>query len=203
MNRALFTLLLMIFGSFAIAEDRPKMSDNSASVSRPKMSDNSGELDLKGCIRSAESAANSENLEGFLDCFVPEVRDKIRRPIAFRFVQHAVSMEIIDCHVLANEEESGELVVKYKLKLDTQAVEIVSCIRLTKYEGSWKMQSEKMMSRKDVTQNTFVSSSAREQQFVDFGNGAQVMFDPKEEDYPADIGRHEMGGCVGGRCNLR
>ena len=51
------------------------------------------ETDIRDCLSNAVEAANSENLDGFVNCFTGSTKSKIRKQAAIHFVQHDVAME--------------------------------------------------------------------------------------------------------------
>ena len=114
---------------------------------RPRMAPESGaQADLKACLNSAAEAACAEDLEGFLDCFAGSTKTKLRKQAALRFVQHAVTMELLDTHVVKLAGNSGQAAVHYRLALSDNQYDVVSLVALKREDGYWRIQSERVQS---------------------------------------------------------
>jgi hypothetical protein len=114
---------------------------------RLRMSPESGEqADLKACLNSAAEAAAAEDLDGFADCFTRASKTKIRKQAALRFVQHAVTMELLDTHVIKLTGDSGQAAVHYRLALSDNQYDVVSLVAMKRENGYWRIQSEKVQS---------------------------------------------------------
>ena len=114
---------------------------------RLRMSPESGEqADLKACLNTAAEAAAAEDLDGFADCFTRASKTKIRKQAALRFVQHAVTMELLDTHVIKLTGDSGQAAVHYRLALSDNQYDVVSLVAMKRENGYWRIQSEKVQS---------------------------------------------------------
>lgn len=107
---------------------------------------NAAEIDIRDCLRTAIDAANSEDLEGFVGCFAGSRKARMRTPAAIRFVQHDVSMELVDVHVVKAGTTRGEAAVKYRVVLSNERFDVVSLVALKQENGSWRIDSEKIQS---------------------------------------------------------
>lgn len=105
------------------------------------------ETDIADCLEMAVDAANKENLDGFLECFAASTRSAVRRQMALFFVQHAVSIDLVDKHTVTRERDRAELAVNYTTSLTGQEYEIVSFLRLVREDNRWVIRDESIMSR--------------------------------------------------------
>jgi hypothetical protein len=55
---------------------------------------------MKGCLLAAATAADAENLDGFLGHFTTGTQRKFRKKTAMLFAQHEFALEVLDCHVI-------------------------------------------------------------------------------------------------------
>jgi hypothetical protein len=142
-------LLLMGFSAPpATAEDFPK-DDETPAIVRPRVRvavHNGEEIDIRDCLSNAVEAANSENLDGFVNCFTGNTKSKIRKQAAIRFVQHDVAMELLDTQVIKAGKTTGEVAVKYRLVLTEERFDVVSLVAVKQENGYWRINSEKIQS---------------------------------------------------------
>jgi hypothetical protein len=107
---------------------------------------NSEETHIRDCLHNAVEAANSENLDGFVNCFTGSTKSKIRRQAAICFVQHDVAMELLDTQVIKTGKTTGEVAVKYRLVLTEDRFDVVSLVAVKHENGYWRISSEKIQS---------------------------------------------------------
>lgn len=142
-------LLLMDFSAPpAMAEDFPKDDEAPATV-RPRVrvaAQNGEETDIRDCLSNAVEAANSENLDEFVNCFTGSTKSKIRKHTAIRFVQHDVAMELLDTQVIKAGKTTGEVAVKYRLLLSEDRFDVVSLVAMKQEHGYWRINSERIQS---------------------------------------------------------
>lgn len=142
-------LLLMGFSAPpALAEDFSK-DDETPAIVRPRVRvtvHNGDETDIRDCLSNAVEAANSENLDGFVNCFTGSTKSKIRKQAAIRFVQHEVTMELLDTQVIKAGKTTGEVAVKYRLVLTEDRFDVVSLVAVKQENGYWRINSEKIQS---------------------------------------------------------
>jgi len=125
----------------------PTLAADTTIPGRLRMAPESGEqADLKACLNTAAEAATAEDLEGFLACFTRASKTKICKQAALRFVQHAVTMELLDTHVIKLTGDSGQAAVHYRLALSDNQYDVVSLVALKREDGYWRIQSEKVQS---------------------------------------------------------
>ena len=148
---ALVVVASTLFSSCAeitVAEsDSP--SDIPASAAQPRLRvapGNATETDIRDCLRNAVESANAEDLEGFVNCFAGGAKAKIRKPAALRFVQHDVSMELVDAHVIKVGKTTGEVAVRYRLALSDDRFDVVSLVAMKQERGYWRINAEKIQS---------------------------------------------------------
>lgn len=125
------------------------MSDSSPSAPRPRLQvvpGNATEIDIRDCLRNAVEAANAEDLDGFVDCFAGGMKSSIRKPAALRFVQHDVSMELVDAQVVKAGKTTGEVAVRYRLVLSDDRFDVVSLVAMKQERGYWRINAEKIQS---------------------------------------------------------
>ena len=132
----LFALaLLLLPGLSALAAD--------TTPGRLRVGPGSGDAcDIRAHLNATAEAATAEDLEGFLDCFTRASNTKIRKQAALRFVQHAVTMELLDTHVIKLTGDSGQAAVHYRLALSDNQYDVVSLVALKREDGYWRIQSE-------------------------------------------------------------
>lgn len=112
---------------------------------RLRVDPGSGEVgDIKAQLNAAAEAATAEDLDGFAECFTKSSKAKIRKQAAFRFVQHAVAMEILDAQVLRHGGNSSQAAVRYRLSLSEDQYDVVSLVALRRENGYWRIQSERV-----------------------------------------------------------
>ena len=90
---------------------------------------------VRNCLSAACEAANTENLDGFLECFTSTAKRKLRKPAAVLFVQHEVSMELLDSQIIEQSEARSEAAVKYRTKRSDDTYTVVSLVDLKKENG--------------------------------------------------------------------
>jgi hypothetical protein len=131
--------VLLLPGLSAIAADTPP--------SRLRVDLSSGDAgDIRAHLNATAEAATAEDLEGFLACFTRASKTKICKQAALRFVQHAVTMELLDTHVIKLTGDSGQAAVHYRLALSDNQYDVVSLVALKREDGYWRIQSEKVQS---------------------------------------------------------
>ena len=163
---------------------------------------NVDEIEIKDCLKVAERAANDEDLDAYTGCFCLRLQKPMRRRIGLLFVQHDITLEIVDSHVLKQTETSGEIAVKYRASLSANTAEIVSFLALTKEDGAWKIGKEKIQaSRIRHDERSSSEGSGGENVQFNFGGGGAVLLNPNDDLLPRDIGQRP-GGCANGRCGL-
>jgi hypothetical protein len=141
--------LLAAFSTGAAIAEETMPSDPGHVPSRPRIRvdpNNSTEIAIRQCLISAVEAANAEDLDGFVDCFTGGVQAKIRRPAAMRFVQHDVSMELVDSHIIKSGKTTGEVAVRYRVLLSDDRFDVVSLVVVKQEHGYWRINSEKIQS---------------------------------------------------------
>jgi len=140
--------LLFSWVGIAVAES-DAASDAPRSAAQPRLRvtpGNATETDIRDCLRNAVDAANAEDLDGFVDCFAGSAKAKIRKPAAIRFVQHDVSMELVDAHVIKSGKTTGEVAVRYRLALSDDRFDVVSIVAMKQEQGYWRIDAEKIQS---------------------------------------------------------
>jgi len=123
--------------------------DATPAVLRPRVRvavHNGEETDIRDCLSNAVEAANTENLDGFVNCFTGSTKSKIRKQAAIRFVQHDVAMELLDTHVIKASNTTGEVAVKYRVLLTDDRFDVVSLVAVKQENGYWRIKSEKIQS---------------------------------------------------------
>ena len=140
--------ILMSWAATAAAEsDTPSAPPPSTARPRLRVAPcNAMETDIRDCLRNAVDAANAENLDGFVDCFAGSAKAKIRKPAALRFVQHDVSMELVDAQVIKAGKTTGEVAVRYRLALSDDRLDVVSLVAMKQEHGYWRINSERIPS---------------------------------------------------------
>ena len=134
------SLWLAIVGRPTTADE-----DSAAPPPRPRLTvseDLSHPSSVKGCLSAACEATNSEDLDAFLDCFTTGTRKKLRRPAAMLFVQHDVSMELVDHKVVHQTGNRVQAVVKYVTTRSGNRYTIFSFVDLQREQGYWKIARE-------------------------------------------------------------
>ena len=99
---------------------------------------------VRNCLSAACEAANSEQLDEFLNCFTTTAKKKLRKPAAVLFVQHEVSMELLDSQIIEQGEARSEAAVKYRTKWSDDTYTVVSLVDLKKENGYWKISKERI-----------------------------------------------------------
>jgi hypothetical protein len=140
--------LVVLWSGIAVADsDTPSARPSVADRPRLRVAPgNATETDIRDCLRRAVDAANAEDLDGFADCFAGSAKAKIRKPAALRFVQHDVSMELIDAHIIKAGKTTGEVAVRYRLALSDDRFDVVSLVAVKQEQGYWRINSEKIQS---------------------------------------------------------
>ena len=142
-------LLLVGFSSEQGMAEHEFGADSTPITSRPRVrvtANNAEELDIRDCVSNAVEAANSENLDEFVNCFTGSTKSKIRKQVAIRFVQHDVAMELLDTQVIKAGKTTGEVAVKYRLVLSEDRFDVVSLVAVKQENGYWRISSEEIQS---------------------------------------------------------
>ena len=108
------------------------------------MTDNSSETGMRDCIKQAAAAASQEDLETYVSCFTDSQRKPLRRKAALLFVQHTVTLELIDCHLVAGTESHATWAIKYKALLTDAGYDVVSLLHMHKENNEWKIRREEV-----------------------------------------------------------
>ena len=100
--------------------------------------------DIRAHLNATAEAAAAEDLDGFADCFTKSSKPKIRKQAALRFVQHPVSMDVLETQVIKLAGNSCQAAVRYQLTLSDDRFDVVSLVALKREDGYWKIHSEKI-----------------------------------------------------------
>ena len=142
-----YPLTTALFALTLILSTPPQVPAADGTSGRLRVDPGSGEAgDIKAQLNATAEAATAEDLEGFLDCFTRASNTKIRKQAALRFVQHAVTMELLDTHVIKLTGNSGQAAVHYRLALSDNQYDVVSLVAMKREDGYWRIQSEKIQS---------------------------------------------------------
>jgi hypothetical protein len=142
-------LLLMGFSVPPAMGENLLRDDKTPVIVRPRVRvavHNGEETDIRDCLSDAVEAANSENLDGFVNCFTGSMKSKIRKQAAIRFVQHDVAMELLDTQVIKAGKTTVEVAVKYRLVLTEDRFDVVALVAVKQENGYWRINSEKIQS---------------------------------------------------------
>jgi len=134
------SLVLIGFLAFPANAEDFLGGDATPAVLRPRVrvaAHNIEETDIRDCLSNAVEAANSENLDGFVNCFTGSTKPKIRKQAAIHFVQHDVAMELLDTQVIKAGKTTGEVAVKYRLVLSEDRFDVVSLVAMKQENGYW------------------------------------------------------------------
>ncbi len=144
---AAIVLIAFLHGISVAESDAP--GDTRLSAAQPRLQvapGNATEIEIRDCLGRIVAATNAEDLDRFVDCFAGSLKARIRKPAAIRFVQHDVSMELVDAHVLQVGKSTCEVVVRYRLFLTEDRFDVVSLVAMKHDRGSWRIKSEKIQS---------------------------------------------------------
>jgi hypothetical protein len=134
-----------VFAATLLALPVPPLPAADAISGRLQVDPGSGDAgDIEAHLHAAAKAATAEDLDGFADCFTKSSRTKIRKQAAFRFVQHEVSMEVLDAQILKHAGNSSQAAVRYRLSLSGHQYDVVSLVALKRENGYWRIQSERV-----------------------------------------------------------
>lgn len=139
-SRVVLSLWLAIVGRLTTADE-----DSAAPPPRPRLTvseDLSHPSSVQGCLSAACEATNSEDLDAFLDCFTTGTRKKLRRPAAMLFVQHDVSMELVDHKVVEHAGNKAQAAVKYVTTRSGSRYTVFSMVHMQREQGYWKIAKE-------------------------------------------------------------
>jgi len=147
-------MLVALSSASVIAEHDPETgaapaAAPAAPAARPRVrvaANNVEEIDIRDCLTKAVEATNAENLDDFCSCFTAPTRSRLRKQVAMRFVEHDVTMELLDTQVIAVGKTSGEVAVKYRLVLTDDRFDVVSLVAVKQEHGYWRISSEKIQS---------------------------------------------------------
>ncbi|NBT57314.1 hypothetical protein EBT16_00865 [bacterium] len=152
----------------------------------------SGEREASELLDSVASAASSGDFNGFIKCFTGKYASGIRRKMKPVISGCDIEMEILDNKVESCDENSIKMRARYSWDNGTEKTMFVSDVVAKMEAGSWKIDSESIVSAKKVNRNPPTE--------LNFGGGGQVAFANAEDLLPLDIARTKGGGCAGGRC---
>ena len=173
-------------------------------------------IEIRDQVKVVETAANTEDLDAYVECFSERLRKPLRHRIGMLFVKHEISMEILDSHVLELSEQSAQVAVKYRARLSGRSYDVVSILGMIKEYDRWRINKETIHStqRIDYDRTASCGSACGMKQFQ-FGGG-QVggnlplnwdpfnppahLIDPALEHLRGDIGIMPGRGCAAGRC---
>lgn len=124
---------------------------------------------VENCLSAVCDATNSENLDGFLDCFTTTTKKKLRKPAALLFVQHDVTMDLLDSHIIEQTGTRSEAAVKYRTKRSEDTYTVVSLVDLKKENGYWKISKERIQTVEHQSPSTCSPS-----RYACFGGQCQI-----------------------------
>jgi hypothetical protein len=97
---------------------------------------------VHGCLSAVCNATNSEDLDAFLNCFTVSTRTRLRKPAAVMFVQHDVSIELIDHAVVAQSGNRARAAVKYITTRSGDKYTVFAMVDMRKEHGYWRIAKE-------------------------------------------------------------
>ena len=133
MNK-LFFIYVSLFATSAIA-DRPTMSSISADPSSKSSTEETG---IRQTIEGIAKALNSQDCVEYASFFSKELQSKARRDSGLFFAKNNTSFNLLEQHILSQEEDSAEVAISY----EESGAEIVSRVFLKRENGCWKVIKE-------------------------------------------------------------
>jgi len=119
--------------------------DSATPPPRPRLTvseDLSRPSSVQGCLSAVCEATNSEDLDAFLACFTTGARRKLRRPAAILFVQHDMSMELVDQKIVDQSGNRAQAAVKYVTTRSGNRYTVCSIVDMQREQGYWKIAKE-------------------------------------------------------------
>lgn len=162
-------LLLCLFGSAAYADERPTVKIPSAE-----------ETQVQDLLQRICNAVDAEDAQAYLACLTKEMASKVKRPIAVRFTQHEMSMEVSKFTILATTDTTVEFVANYTIYEDTVPSTIVSSVVARRDGDTLRLSKEEILSKNSSEQRESVRNVA--------------VMDP--------LGARPANPCPNGRCPL-
>ena len=133
MNK-LFFIYVSLFATSAIA-DRPTMSSISADPSSKSSTEETG---IRQTIEGIAKALNSQDCVEYASFFSKELQSKARRDSGLFFAKNNTSFNLLEQHILSQEEDSAEVAISY----EGSGKETVSRVFLKREDGCWKVIKE-------------------------------------------------------------
>lgn len=101
-------------------------------------------------LNSVARAVNDQNIDAYSKCFFNFSKND-RRRLAIFFAEHDPSSEIIEHHIVYENKNEIELVVKYKVVYDEANISIVqSIVYMKNQDFSWKIVREKIIKKSSL-----------------------------------------------------
>jgi hypothetical protein len=141
------TVLLFIFcivSTFSLADERPSaiMLEHETSNSKNEEKSQDNIFDIKDSISKIDDMVNSQNVDGFLDCFTTSNRKKIKKQAAIMLAKDDTKMDISSIYILSEKKNKADVVVKYTVQADKIKYKMVSLLSMKKEDYYWKIDSE-------------------------------------------------------------
>ncbi len=149
-------------------------------------------------MESVAYSCNRRQFTEFMGHFTARQASASREQMEALFIQNDIAMEILDVTVLSHSDDKIVFGVRYvwNNKPATKHV-IASKVTAVKVAGTWKVDREKVHSKRSET----LSVTASPPQRFGFGGAGVVTLNPNDDFLPLDIPRRP-GGCANGRCGL-
>lgn len=98
-------------------------------------------------LTSIAKAVSDQNIENYSKCFL-NFDKKDRKKVALFFIEHDPSAEIIEHHVIEENEKDVEIAIRYTLYYDSKnKIDVQSIVFMKNINSEWKVSSEKIIKK--------------------------------------------------------
>jgi hypothetical protein len=184
-------VFFVLSSCICLADDRLRMEEFPES-----------EREIKKLVESVCEATNNQDKKEFLNCFTKKKASSLRKKINFVF-QKPLEMSVVEYDIVFENKNKIEFDFVYFWNYTTDPKQLVTTKVVAKKEnGIWKIEDSKIS--KVETQG--MPGNCAGGQCINMGNnrfaGNNQFNVDLNDGLPQDIGRHNMGACPGGRCNV-
>ena len=146
MKKALYMFIFMLCG-VSFGQDRPKVHF-----------DSDEEL-VKSLLARIEDSMDKNNLRDYMACFTKEYASKNKKSSAMMFVEHNLSLDVDNFHIIESNEKEIEFVVKYTTCYSGNDITTIANVLAEKCENGLLVANQQVVSKKNKNENLETNNS--------------------------------------------
>lgn len=133
------------------------------------------EKEIQSLVDTISDVSNSQDVKGFLNCFTRKKGASVKKQVNAVF-QKPIEMSVVEHHITSETDDKIEFDFVYFWNYRSEPKQLITTkVVARKENGVWKIDDSKISKREIQNSN---------------------------DGLPQDIGRHNMGACADGKCNI-